>query len=869
MTTGMNPPPAKRRRRVVVPNAGVDGDKLPSLEVKGKQPGSLAPKSAPNSIGKHHTSHQIVTARLRSKQKPIVETSKPPSVGWSPPISPEKKPKAKSINVRKTAKPTALDTYFSANRNLQNASSSAKQTRTLETAIEQEDSIEDDSLDDELCRLSNPRTAQRLGNDDGDVIAPYGSAAGQGVSGSLPTGSQVFRRLGDDVLKKETDQTAAGLRTDGTRPWADRYGPTCIEELAVHKKKVADVRDWLDTVCAGRSNKKLLVLKGASGVGKTATVSALAKLMDLDILEWKNPMVSDISTDTYVSTSAQFDDFLGRSGKFTSLNFARSEGTTASDGLFAPQEVDSESRKKLVLIEEFPNIFMSSSTSLQSFRASILRYLADSQAYAYEAVSNTDEPTRSAMPLVMIVSENQVNSALSVDDSFTAYRLLGAEILSHPSTEIIEFNSIAPTYITKALNLVIQKEARDSGRRRVPSPSVLSRLSEVGDVRSAVGSLEFLCLRNQDSADWGGRVSSKGRKGAKHAAVLTKMEEESLEIVTQREASLGLFHAVGKIVYNKREGPGEGKSAIGAPTQPPKHLRQHIRRNAPDVVVDHLANETGTDTQTFIAALHENYVLSCAGSGFLDTLNACIEHLSDTDFIISEKGEGRYRGSNSYFHGAAIDSLRQDEIAFQVAARGLLFGLPWPVKRGGLPPQGRSGGKGDAFKMFYPTSMRLKRQAAEIEECVGRWMIRWRGGSASSSARTASGDQEDGVARWAQRPSAAGGRDDGADDISPTVTPSKDVMLLETLPYTALIERHRSGSLLVEELTWITRVTGEARPATEESSDEMDMQKCPPMDVVPNARAVVLQASAALPSSAAAVEQAVGHLYLCDDDIED
>ena len=31
------------------------------------------------------------------------------------------------------------------------------------------------------------------------------------------------------------------------------------------------------------------------------------------------------------------------------------------------------------------------------------------------------------------------------------------------------------------------------------------------------------------------------------------MEEESLEMVTRREASLGIFHAVGKVVYNKRD----------------------------------------------------------------------------------------------------------------------------------------------------------------------------------------------------------------------------------------------------------------------------------------------------------------------------
>lgn len=626
------------------------------------------------------------------------------------------------------------------------------------------------------------------------------------------------------------------------------------------------------------SFKKLLVLKGASGVGKTSTISALAGDMDLEVLEWKNPTMSDFSSDTYVSTSAQFEDFLGRGGKFASLEFAGGEDANASNGLLSPKERDAESRKKVILIEEFPNTAMSSSTSIQSFRASVLRYLATSQPYP-----NWKMPTANAfkdppMPLVMIITESQVNSVTSVGDSFTAHRLLGPDILSHPSTDTIEFNSIAPTYITKALNLVIQKEARDSGRRRVPGPSALSRLSEVGDVRSAVGSLEFLCLKGQDSEDWGGRVSSKGKKGPKNAAALTKMEEESLELVTQREASLGLFHAVGKVIYNKREGPGEGKPPLNHPTQPPSHLPQHVRLKPADVSVDDLANETGTDNQTFIAALHENYVLSCAGNDFTDTLNACVEYLSDADVLCFGGKGGKYRGSGHGFQGAATDSLRQEEIAFQVAVRGSLFGLPCPVKRGGLPQglAGRAGGKGDVYKMFYPSSMRLGRQMGEVEEMVERWMRRSQAGAASTASAGAGfreDEKRDDVTSWAQRTSLPQGGHDGADAAGSTITPSKDAMVLEILPYSAVIERHRPGSLLVNELNRITRVTGEVLPATEEWPDEVDtkatVSEMPPPKNVPYAKGFGSGAAALPPSSATAVEQAVGHLYLSDDDIED
>lgn len=621
--------------------------------------------------------------------------------------------------------------------------------------------------------------------------------------------------------------------------------------------------------------QKLLILKGASGVGKTATISTLASAMDLDVLRWQNPTVSDFSSDTYVSTSAQFEDFLGRSGKFASLQVTGGEDGSTSNGLPLPSKAYSGCKKMIVLIEEFPNISMSSSTPLQLFRASVLRYLATNPAYMNGTRPNAHASGDSTMPLVMIITETQVNSVTSVGEGFTAHRLLGADILSHPSTDVIEFNSIAPTYITKALNLVIQKEARDSGRRRVPGPSVLSRLSQVGDVRSAIASLEFLCLKSQNDEDWGGRVASKGRKGPKNAAALTKMEEKSLKLVTQREASLGLFHAVGKVVYNKREGPGEGNFPVGPFPQPPDHLPHHVRLRPPDVSINDLANETGTDTQTFIAALHENYVLSCAGDDFTDTLNACTECLSDTDLLVPGKA-GTYRGTFT-FQSAATESLRQDEIAFQVAVRGLLFGLPCPVKRTGHP-QGTAGrsGKGDAFKMFYPTSMRLRAQTMEVEEMVERWMRRWDGGDASTAlpgGGTWDGNREDGVFAWAQRTLKPQYGHGGADSKGAATTPSKDAMVLETLPYWALVERHRPGSVLVEELNRVTRVTGEVTLATEESPDESDtrapMGEGPTPTTVTNARGIAPKAAAIPPTRATAIEQAVSHLYLSEDDIED
>lgn len=443
--------------------------------------------------------------------------------------------------------------------------------------------------------------------------------------------------------------------------------------------------------------KRLLILKGPSGAGKTATVAALAKAMGVTVSEWKNPVDTDFSSESYLSMSAQFEDFLGRTWRFGSLTFSRDDTEPQPQPSKHPPSPTEDKTKKLILMEEFPNTFTSTSLALRAFRTSILQFLSSSTIPALS--SNTTAVT--IRPLIMIITET--TSSLSPSDNFTAHRLLGPSILSHPATTILEFNPIAPTLLLKALDLVLQKEARHSLRRRIPGPTVLKQLAEVGDVRSAIGSLEFLCLRSGDTNDWSGRIASKSKKTT---AAMSKTEQRILELVSHRESTLGLFHAVGKVIYNKRDSPPITNTP---PTQPPPHLPQHARLKVSEVAINALIDDTGTDPRTFIAALHENYVPSCAGPAFVDDLNACIDALSDADLL------------TPHHHQASItEELRQDELAFQIAVRGLLFALPHPVKRAAHPVKG-GGNRLEAFKMRYPMSMRLGRQMEDVEEVVECW----------------------------------------------------------------------------------------------------------------------------------------------------
>ena len=64
------------------------------------------------------------------------------------------------------------------------------------------------------------------------------------------------------------------------------------EELSIHKKKIQDVEGWLLESLSTenpklRKYRRLLVMSGPSGAGKTACLKVLCEEMGVEILEWK------------------------------------------------------------------------------------------------------------------------------------------------------------------------------------------------------------------------------------------------------------------------------------------------------------------------------------------------------------------------------------------------------------------------------------------------------------------------------------------------------------------------------------------------------------------------------------------------------
>ncbi|KAB8227822.1 putative cell cycle checkpoint protein Rad17 [Aspergillus alliaceus] len=529
------------------------------------------------------------------------------------------------------------------------------------------------------------------------------------------------------------------IHQDCILPWAQQYPPTTLDELAVHKRKVLDVQNWFRDAFAGNQERRLLVLRGPAGSGKTTTVNLLSQTLGFDILEWKNPPVSEFATKGYVSVAVQFEEFLDRGNKFRKLDLDGvadcPHGGQASNSRYTQQ--------RIILIED-----------LAAFRLSLQRYLANGPPLHSNGLHRNKVKVQTSYPIVIIVSETHLTSGSSSERLF-----------NHPSTAIIEFNSIAPTFIYKALKLILDKESRHSKRDKNPGPAILQSISRSGDIRSAVASLEFLCLGVEE-------------RGPRH------------NLVTQREATLGIFHAVGKIVYNKRDDANFAAEDFRLPS-PPDHMWHHDRPRVSQVPVNELVEETGTDTQTFIRALHENYVPSCDGSSFVDCVDACIGALSDSDVLHIDYRRIYGARTNT---SASVDILRQEDISYQVAARGLLFSLPHPVKRR-IASSSCAGRPNDAHKMFFPSGLRLMREEEVIGGLVNIWITKLLnplGGMLSGL----------GLEMTPSSRKCRPERDDHGHDQAGIVTmiPREDLLLYQ-LPYMAKIHR---GEVEISQLRRIT-----------------------------------------------------------------
>jgi cell cycle checkpoint protein len=855
-----------RRRKAVVES---DEDDTPSTPAKGK--GTI--EAAFARAGSHLQNDsgvspiKLQTLPTRAALSPVAKRRKS-----SAPSSQSNSPAAKSKSKDKN-----IYSFFNSVTQQQQSNPSNSPLKLVDDPLDLDDDIIQNSSDEETDKAPSVNSLLVNGGKKRKLDAIDGGKKGP----SFTPGAQKFLKP-SQLTRAGAQSSSGGSLSSQHRPWTDQYGPIDLDELAVHKRKVQDLRDCLTRSMMGKARTRLIVLKGGAGTGKTMTVKLLSESLGLKIIEWRNPDLTR-GQEGGTSITAQFEDFINRTCLFGTLSFGETE--------IKPKEKTQDDHGYVVLVEEFPNTFSRSSSTLQGFRRATLQYLTTSTPSPDDFFSPKGQAQRQIVPIIMVISESLLTTPTASSDSFTAHRLLGTDILNHPGTAVLEFNPVAPTFMLKALDIVLKKEARKSGRRFAPGPAVLKHLSEVGDIRSAISALEFFCIHDGSEEDWSGKINFGKSKKTGDEKAPTAMEKQSLQMITQRENTLGIFHAVGKVVYNKREIPAATDTP---PPQPPSYYPQHARPKVSEVNVDSLLNELGTDIHIFISALHENYVLSCQGideEDTLDSISGCIDSLSEADLLCPDRFTNQ--SSRTTWQATSNDTLRQDSISFFTGIQGCLFYLPHPVKRANPPAdyvasRGKTVGKTTAFQMLYPTSLRLWRKKDQIEESIDQFNAIFRNGQLDGSSIIEENSMRAGsVETWSKRsshPASTNQSPSVAGEEKSTVPfilrgMSREEVLLERLPAMNLLQRRKPFSQrsalaqLIYKIVHLGGLSNSLTPEEEEDNNEENQHGENWSTDKPTEESKKWRKSVGLMTKNAegnlVVRKDMENLVLSDDDIED
>lgn len=270
----MDTRPAKRQRRFTVHTSDSDSDDFDAqVEVDIDDSDSGDQTSTTDKRSKYDApAPELSGGSLRSNTKRLpVLSSRPKSTTTAsaassrPTPSPEKRKQTK-VEANTTSDGGSLHGFFQpASEEQRWSSRKFEPSRSAETgggkAGDDDDLIEDDDSFDELFTR---HFIEGEGDGEGDAIGksqediPRQRAP---LVKSKParkhTATKRFLMPGSSEAKSQSRTSpataAAAAGEDDKRPWAQKYGPLDLGELAVHKRKVSDVQNWLHEVFTGRS----------------------------------------------------------------------------------------------------------------------------------------------------------------------------------------------------------------------------------------------------------------------------------------------------------------------------------------------------------------------------------------------------------------------------------------------------------------------------------------------------------------------------------------------------------------------------------------------------------------------------------------
>lgn len=481
-----------------------------------------------------------------------------------------------------------------------------------------------------------------------------------------------------------------------TLSWVDKYTPLQPDHLAVHKKKVDQVKFWFQQMLTPSKKDPqnyVLIITGQAGIGKSATVRVLASHFQAELCEWTTPVptiwqehVHNFNTGMhYISKLDEFENFVDRVRKYGML----SSSFTGS-------------RQSVLLIEDLP---VANGRIAQRRLLNCLQTLVKSVQ----------------VPTVILITEYS-----AADYADTGMRLW-EEILSSLESSgacKIAFNPITVNSIKKVLSKICKQEKCDTSFDRVD----LIANASGGDIRHAITTLQYICLKQEKKV----LVSSENFTSDLEAEIHDHGPKDAgYSLAVGRDQTLSLFHALGKFLHNKRDTECISHSQDGLYLKE-GFTRLPLKMDAPERVLCQAYGQA----RPVAEFLHEN-ALDFLSEEAIEDAWILTSYLSDVDFLLSS------------VHRTLVRNYEADNViqsaAASVAVRGVLFGNAHPS-----PSRWHSIRRPQLWQVEKSTRCNMHEiERQRIEHCYSldlcnisvictdyRPTLKWLGYRASSSALT-------------------------------------------------------------------------------------------------------------------------------------
>ncbi|ODM95581.1 Cell cycle checkpoint protein RAD17 [Orchesella cincta] len=436
-----------------------------------------------------------------------------------------------------------------------------------------------------------------------------------------------FRRL--EALAKaevknraqEQGQSNAGaVASKNFTPWVEKHLPRSVDDLFVHKKKVEEVTNWMSSFLQSptASKQKICVVTGPSGVGKTATVCLVAQGLDAEVKEWINPMSltqfrpgQDFREEVQGRNQTDlFMDFLFRTSQYRSLPI---KGKTVK-------------KYRLTLVEDIPNALFREPNTFQE----ILR------KYAKTGIS----------PLVFVFTD-------TASGEHSMFKMFPRTLMAELNILNISFNPVASSYMVKFMLDICTKESMPVDKGLVEDLAATAN----GDIRCAVNNLQFALTKERSAATSSGATFRKpavSKRAKKQAPGNPAVAE-----VQQKDDTIQLFRALGKVLYAKRDESAISECEMQLVGEMEKERRVHPLIENPE----NICERAEVSTDTFLGFLHQNYP---AFYGSLDDMQNAAEYLSIADYMVTA-----WKFDDSGVRAYKVREAKE-QLGMSVAVRGLM-----------------------------------------------------------------------------------------------------------------------------------------------------------------------------------------------------